>query len=60
MSDNQMEQAEKFLHLIYKPGVLAVMSAILSPLFGLVVALILAAFLKRQPAAVAEVTPPVT
>ncbi len=60
MSDNQMEKAEKFTQLIYKPAVLAVMGAILSPIIGLVLSLILSAFLKRQPEAIAEVTPPVT
>jgi uncharacterized protein YacL len=60
MSDSQMEAAEKFTHLLYKPAVLAVVGAIFSPLFGLVVSLILSAFLKRQPEAIAEVTPPVT
>ena len=60
MSDSQMASAEGFTHMMYKPAVLAILGAILSPLIGLVISLILSAFLKRQPAAIAEVTPPVT
>ena len=39
---------------------MAVMGAILSLLVGLVLSLILSAFLKRKPAAIAEATPSVT
>jgi uncharacterized protein YacL len=59
MSDSQMEAAEKLTRLIYKPAILAVLSAILSPLIGLVVSLILSAFLKRKPEVIAENAPPV-
>jgi hypothetical protein len=60
MSDSQIEVAEKFMRFVYKPAVLAILGVILSPLFGLVISLILSAFLKRKPAVLAENAPPVT
>lgn len=59
MSDSQMEAAEKFTRLMYKPAVLAILGTIFSPLIGLVISLILSAFLKRKPEVVAENAPPV-
>ena len=59
MSDSQMESAEKFTRMFYKPGLMAVMGVIFSPLVGLVLSLILSAFLKRKPVVIAEGTPPV-
>ncbi|HUJ45201.1 MAG TPA: DUF4199 domain-containing protein [Opitutaceae bacterium] len=60
MSDSQMEVAEKFTRFIYKPAVLAVAGVIVSALIGLVISLILSAFLKRKSApAIAPESPPV-
>ena len=59
MSDGQMEAAEKFTRLMYKPAVLAILGAIFSPLVGLVISLILSAFLTRKPVVLAENAPPV-
>jgi hypothetical protein len=59
LSDSQMDAAEKFTRLMYKPAVLAIIGAILSPLIGLIISLILAAFLKRKPEVVTENAPPV-
>jgi hypothetical protein len=59
MSDAQMETAEKYTRFMYKPAVLAILGIILSPLFGLVIALILSVFLKRKKEAIAENPPAV-
>jgi hypothetical protein len=48
------------MRLFMSPVMMSITAFLLSLLLGLVIALILSAFLKRQPAAVAEVTPPVT
>ena len=57
MGDSQMEGAEKFMRFLYKPAVMAIMSAIFSPILGVLVSLILSIFLKRKPAALAEDAP---
>ena len=57
MGDSQMDGAEKFMRIVYKPVVMAIMGVILSPLFGLIISLILSIFLKRKPAATAENAP---
>jgi hypothetical protein len=57
MGDSQMEAAEKFTRFLYKPAVMAIMSAIFSPFFGLIISLILSIFLKRKPAAPVENVP---
>jgi uncharacterized protein YacL len=57
MGDSQMEAAEKFTRFLYKPAVMAIMSAIFSPIFGLILSLILSIFLKRKPAATVENAP---
>jgi len=49
MKEAQMEQAEKFTRMMMGPGVQAVMTPIFVTVFGLVCALIIAAFLKRNP-----------
>lgn len=59
LSDAQMEAAEKGMRMFMSPVVLTITGFLISLVIGLVIALILSAFLKRQPAAVAEVTPPV-
>ncbi|MDD2764586.1 MAG: DUF4199 domain-containing protein [Opitutaceae bacterium] len=59
LGDSQMETAEKAIRLIYKPAMQAAFVTVFSPLFGLVMALVLSAFLKRKPANPGENAPPV-
>ncbi|MFA5058193.1 MAG: DUF4199 domain-containing protein [Opitutaceae bacterium] len=59
MGESQMATAEKVMRLVYKPAVMATLGALFSPLLGVVISLVLSAFLKRQPAAPAETAPPV-
>ncbi len=49
MSDAQMEKAEGFTRMMMGPGVQAIMTPIMVVVIGLVISLILAAFLKRNP-----------
>jgi high-affinity Fe2+/Pb2+ permease len=49
MSGAQMDQAEKFTRMMMGPGFQAVMTPIFVTFFGLIFALIIAAFLKRTP-----------
>ena len=58
MGDSQMEQAEKFTRFFYKPAVMAVMNVPVGTFFGTIFSLILAIFLRRKPAAVAEAVTP--
>jgi uncharacterized membrane protein YfcA len=59
LSDAQMETAEKGIRLFMSPVMLSIWGFLLSLLLGLVIALILSAFLKRKPEAAAEASPPV-
>ena len=59
LSDAQMETAEKGMRLFMSPVLMSITGFLMSLLLGLVIALILSAFLKRQPEAIAEATPPV-
>lgn len=59
LSEAQMEAAEKAMRLFMSPALLSITSLFASLLIGLVIALILAAFLKRRPEVVAENVPPV-
>jgi predicted DNA repair protein MutK len=49
MSDAQMEAAEKFMRLLFKPVIQAVFGFILTVVTGLIISLIMAAILKRNP-----------
>lgn len=49
LKDAQMEQAEKFSRMFMGPGFQAVMTPIFVTIFGVICALIIAAFLKRNP-----------
>lgn len=51
MSDAQMEQAERFTRMLMGPGVQACLAPIGSVIIGLILSLILAAILKRNPPA---------
>jgi uncharacterized membrane protein YfcA len=57
-SDAQMAAAEKFTRLGLSPVVMSIIGLIFAVIFGVLVALILAAFLKRAPAAGAPAIPP--
>jgi len=50
MSDSQMENAEKGVRWFTKPAVQAIASFIIGNIFGVILSLIIAAFLKREPA----------
>ncbi|MBI2515783.1 MAG: DUF4199 domain-containing protein [Opitutae bacterium] len=52
MSDTQMEQAEKFTRMLMSPGISSGIALFLGFLFGLIVVLIVAAFVKRAAPAV--------
>lgn len=54
LNDAQMETSEKALRFIYAPVPLSILSLLITIFFGVVIALVVAAFLKRAPAA----TPP--
>lgn len=49
MGDAQMEGAEKFIRMFFKPVIQAVFGFILTMLTGLIISLIMAAILKRNP-----------
>ncbi len=49
MSETQMEQMENVTRMMMGPGVQAVITPILVTIFGVICALIIAAFLKRNP-----------
>ncbi|MBI2497694.1 MAG: DUF4199 domain-containing protein [Opitutae bacterium] len=51
LSDGQMEQAEKVTRMLMGPGVQACLAPIIAVLFGLILSLIISAFLKRNPPA---------
>jgi putative Mn2+ efflux pump MntP len=53
MGEAQMEQAEKFTRFIFGPIVQAIATPILVTLFGVLMSLVIAAFLKRPAAATA-------
>ncbi len=56
MSDAQMEKAEGIARMMMGPGVQACLAPILVVIFGLIMALIISAFLKRNPPAENQVT----
>jgi uncharacterized protein YacL len=60
LNDTQMEAMEKGMRMLMSPVVLTITGLFLSLVTGLVIALILSAFLKRLPARDAEAIPPVT
>lgn len=47
MSDTQMDQAEKFTRMMMGPVVQAIMTPVFVVIFGLILSLVIAAFLKR-------------
>lgn len=49
MTDTQMDNAEKGMRMFSKPAIFAVVGFIMSVVFGLILSLIIAAFLKRNP-----------
>lgn len=49
MGEAQMEQAEKFTRMMMGPGAQAILTPIFVTIFGVICALIIAAFLKRNP-----------
>ncbi len=49
MSDAQMEKAEGFTRMMMGPGFQAILTPFIVVIFGLIVSLIIAAFLKRNP-----------
>jgi uncharacterized membrane protein YfcA len=51
MTDAQMEAAEKVMNIMMSPVMASISGLIMSVLFGLVVALVVSAFLKREPQA---------
>lgn len=56
MAEAQMENAEKFTRWLFKPTVQAVASFIIGNIFGVILSLIISAFLKRAPAETTSVT----
>lgn len=54
LSDAQIEAAEKGMRFIMSPVVLSITGLLASPLIGLVIALVLAAFLKRKPEVIVD------
>jgi uncharacterized membrane protein SirB2 len=49
MTGTQMEGAEKFTHWLFKPTVQSIAGFVLGNIFGVILSLIIAAFLKREP-----------
>ena len=58
LASAQMEQAETVTRMFLSPGMQAVMTLVLGVLFGLIVSLIVAAFVKRPLPAGVEAPPP--
>jgi hypothetical protein len=56
MSKSQMENAEKGVRWFTKPAIQAIASFIIGNIFGVILSLIIAAFLKREPAQTSNVT----
>ena len=56
LGDAQVAAAEKFTRFLMSPGIMSVVGLITTVVFGVVVALILAAILKRAPGRVAPPT----
>lgn len=59
MADAQMAVAEKFTRFMTSPPMLAVTVIFHAAIYGIIIALIVAAFLRRAPAAPQEEPPPV-
>lgn len=55
MGDAQIEQVEKFTRMMLGPGVQACLTPIMVGLFGVILSLIIAATLKRNPPAEGQV-----
>ena len=55
MGDAQMEQVEKFSRMMLGPGMQACLTPIMVVLFGVILSLIIAAILKRNPPAEGQV-----
>ena len=55
MGDAQMEQVEKMTRMMMGPGVQACLTPIIVVLFGLILSLVIAAILKRNPPAEGQV-----
>jgi ABC-type sugar transport system permease subunit len=55
LGDAQIEQAEKMTRMMMGAGVQAVLTPIMAVLFGLIISLIIAAILKRNPPAEGQV-----
>jgi hypothetical protein len=49
MTETQMEGAEKFMRGLFRPTVQAIISFVFGNIFGVVLSLIISAFLKREP-----------
>ncbi len=58
VGDAQIDAMEKGMKIMMSPVMMTIWGFIMSVLFGLLVALIVSAFLKRQPAPVLDDTPP--
>jgi hypothetical protein len=50
LNDAQMEASEKALRFIYAPVAFSILTLLMTVFFGVVIALVIAAFLKRAPA----------
>jgi hypothetical protein len=55
LGDAQMEQAEKMTRMMMGPGVQAALTPIMAVLIGLIISLVIAAILKRNPPAEGQV-----
>jgi hypothetical protein len=58
ISDARMEGMEKSMRFMFSPAMMSIWGIILAVLFGLVVALVVSAFLKRAPPAAFDDAPP--
>lgn len=59
-NDAQIESASKFMSFTFSPAMMSIIGLIYAVIFGLVVALIVSAFLKRAPQPASENPPPAT
>lgn len=56
MTETQMEGAEKFMRGLFKPVAQSIVGFVIGNIFGTIISLIVAAFLKREPVGVSNVS----
>ena len=58
VSDAQLAQMEKIMRFMMSPAIMSIWGFIMALVFGIVIALIVSAFLKREPQVAVDEAPP--